>query len=84
MRRYTRKTNAYRKKLENHKTTCTSAASTSSTSTSCRIHSTLEVTPAVEAGIARAQYDLDWITAMVDEQRPEPNRPKKYRTKNSD
>jgi len=49
IRRFTRLTNAFSKKLDNHKAAC---ALHFAYYNFCRIHQTLRVTPAMEAGIA--------------------------------
>ena len=54
-RRYTRLTNAFSKKWENHKAM---QALHIAYNNFCRIHRTLRVTPAMEAGIADRVWDL--------------------------
>ena len=34
----------------------------------CRIHKTLRVTPATEAGVTDRLYDMDWLLALVDQE----------------
>jgi IS1 family transposase len=61
-RRYTRLTNAFSKKLENHKLML---ALTIMHYNFCRIHQTLRVTPAMEAGIADHVWGLEEIINLI-------------------
>ena len=45
----------------------------------CRIHTTLKVTPAMEAGLTSELRDMEWIVGLIDARAPKPNRPKTYR-----
>jgi IS1 family transposase len=65
MRRYTRLTNAFSKKLENH---IAANALDFLHYNFARIHRTLRVTPAMAAGIADHVWGLDEIVAMLDNQ----------------
>ena len=76
MRRYTRLTNAFSKKLENH---AAQVALHFWYYNFCRKHQTLKTTPAVKAGVARYQMDLGELVRMMDAVAPKPNRPKTYR-----
>src|SRR5438477_2902059 len=58
IRRFTRLTNAFSKKLDNHKAAC---ALHFAYYNFCRIHQTLRVTPAMEAGIT----DHIWSIAEI-------------------
>ena len=78
MRRFTRLTNAFSKKIENH---AWSVALHFMHYNFVRIHQTLKVTPAMEAGVTDRLWDLDDIVRLVDEAAPKPNRPKTYRRK---
>jgi hypothetical protein len=63
MRRFTRLTNAFSKKAENHE----AAVSLYSLYYNFgRIHSTLRVTPAMEAGIADHVWTLAEIVGLLD------------------
>ena len=75
-RRYTRKTNAFSKKMENH---ALAVALHFLHYNFVRIHSTIRMTPAMAAGVTDRLYDLDWILDMVDKAWPKPNRPKTYK-----
>jgi hypothetical protein len=61
-RRFTRLTNAFSKKLENHKN---AAAIHFMFYNFCRIHQTLRVTPAMEAGIADHVWTLQEIVQII-------------------
>ena len=78
MRRFTRLKNAFSKKVENH---AWSVALHFMHYNFCRIHRTLKVTPAMEAGVTDRLWDLEDIIRLIDEAAPKPNRPKHYRTK---
>ena len=75
MRRYTRKTNGFSKKLENHKYMLYLFFTYYNW---VRPHMTLETTPAVAAGLAKRERSLKWIVGLIDKRAPKPNRPKKY------
>lgn len=80
MRRFTRLTNAFSKKFENH---MHMVALYTVFYNFCRIHKTLRVTPAMEAGLADRVWDMEDILAVMDERAPRPGRPKTYKTANS-
>ncbi|MFW9882590.1 MAG: IS1 family transposase [Candidatus Thorarchaeota archaeon] len=61
MRRYTRKTNGFSKKLENHKY---ALALNFMSYNFGRIHSTIKVTPAMEAGISNHIWEIEEILAL--------------------
>ncbi len=77
-RRFTRKTNAFSKRVENH---ANAVALFFLYYNFCRIHQTLRVTPAMEAGICDTLYDIDWIVEMADRARAD-RRPTGKRTPN--
>ena len=76
MRRFTRLTNAFSKKLENHMHAISLHYGFYNF---CRIHKTLQVTPAMAAGVTDTVHDVDWIVELIDARAPKPNRPKTYR-----
>ena len=80
MRRFTPLTNAFSKKVENH---AHSVALHTMYYNFCRIHQSLKVTPASEAGVTDRLFEIDDIIKLVDDAAPKPNRPKTYKTKNS-
>ena len=66
MRRFTRLTNAFRKELENLEH---AVALYYRHYNFCRIHQTLRVTPAMEAGISDHVWDLDEIIGLLEPDR---------------
>lgn len=69
MRRFTRLTNGFSKKLENH---VHALALYFAFYNFCRIHKTLRVTPAMEAGITDRLWSLEDIVARIDADAPAP------------
>jgi IS1 family transposase len=69
MRRFTRLTNAFSKKLENH---IHAIALYFVHYNFCRIHKSLKVSPAMAAGIADTLWSLDDVIAKIDEMAPPP------------
>jgi len=63
MRRFTRLTNAFSKKVENHEHM---VALYFMHYNFCRIHQTLRVTPAMEAGISNHVWGIDEIVKLID------------------
>ena len=76
MRRFTRLTNAFSKKLENH---LHMVSLYTVYYNFCRIHKSLRVTPAMEAGLTDTLHDMDWLVDLVEAAAPKPRRPKTYR-----
>ena len=76
MRRFTRLTNAFSKKVENH---IHMVALYTVFYNYCRIHKTLRVTPAMEVGLSDTVRDMEWIAELVDARAPKPGRPKTYK-----
>ena len=72
MRRFTRLTNAFSKKMEKHVAMVNLYTLHYNF---CRIHKTIEVTPAMEAGLSDTAHDMEWIVGLIDEAAPEPMRP---------
>jgi IS1 family transposase len=62
MRRFTRLTNAFSKKIENH---CYAIALHFVYYNFCRIHKTLRVTPAMEAGLTKDIWEIEDILKLV-------------------
>lgn len=62
-RRFTRSTNAFSKKVENH---CHMFALTIMNYNFCRKHSTIKSTPAQAAGVAKHQWTLEEVIEMMD------------------
>ena len=69
IRRFTRLTNAFSKKIENH--TC-SVALHFMHYNFCRIHGSLRVTPAMAAGVTDRLWDVEDILRLVEEAAPKP------------
>lgn len=63
MRRFTRLTNGFSKKVENH---CYAIALHFVYYNFVKIHKTLRVTPAMEAGITKDLFDVEWIVNLTD------------------
>jgi IS1 family transposase len=63
-RRFTRLTNAFSKKVENHKH---AVALYMMHYNFCRIHQSLRVTPAMEAGVADHVWSLEEVVALLDQ-----------------
>ncbi len=81
MRRYTRKTNGFSKKLENHRYMLHLFFTYYNW---VRPHMTLETTPAVAAGLTKEEKSLEWIVGLIDKRTPKPKRPKKYKKRERD
>jgi hypothetical protein len=62
MRRFTRLTNAFSKKLENH---IASIAIHYMHYNFCRIHASLRVTPAMEAGVSDHVWNIEDIIGLL-------------------
>ena len=75
MRRFTRLTNAFSKKIENH---MHMVALYTVWYNFIRIHKTLRVTPAMEAGLSESIWDMEDLVRIMDERAPKPGRPKTY------
>jgi IS1 family transposase len=71
MRRFTRLTNAFSKKLENH---CHMLALYFAFYNFVRIHKTLKVTPAMAAGVTNRLWTMEDIIARIDAAAPAPKR----------
>ena len=69
MRRFTRLTNAFSKKFENH---MHMVALYTVWYNFIRIHKTLRVTPAMEAGLSDTVWDMEDLVSIMDERAPKP------------
>ena len=76
IRRFTRLTNAFSKKLENH---VHAIALHFMHYNFCRVHGTIRTTPAIAARVTDRVWDVADIVDMVDAAAPKPNRPNTYR-----
>src|SRR5437870_4253191 len=63
MRRFTRLTNAFSKKVDNHRH---AVALYFMYYNFCRVHQTLRVTPAMEAGLSNHVWSLIELVALLD------------------
>ena len=69
MRRFTRLTNAFSKKVENH---ANAVSLHFAYYNFVRIHKTLRVTPAMAAGVTDRLWSVEDIAALVEEAAPKP------------
>lgn len=76
MRRFTRLTNGFSKKLESH---IYAISLYFVFYNFCRIHKTLKVTPAMAAGLTDKLMGLEDVVEMIDAAAPKPGRPKSYK-----
>lgn len=74
MRRFTRLTNGFSKKVENH---CHALALYFVHYNFCRLHKSLKVSPAMAAGLSDTLRDMEWIVGLIDARAPKVGRPKK-------
>ena len=80
MRRFTRKTNAFSKKVENH------AAAISlhfMYYNFCRLHQSLRITPAMAAGVTTRVWEISDIVKLIDDSLPKPGPRGPYKKRNS-
>ena len=75
MRRFTRLTNGFSKKLENHLLMLSLYFVHYNF---VRIHKTLKCTPAMAAGVSDTLRDMEWIVSLIDARAAKPNRPATY------
>jgi len=80
MRRFTRLTNAFSKKLDNH---VHALALYFAFYNFCRIHKTLRMSPAMAAGITDRLWSLEDIVAKIDELAPAPKPRGPYKKRNA-
>ena len=78
MRRFTRLTNAFSKKIENHLHMLSLYFVHYNF---CRVHKSLRVSPAMAAGVSDTLRDVEWIVGLIDARAPKPKRPASYRTR---
>ncbi len=69
MRRFTRLTNAFSKRVQNH---CHMLALYFLHYNFVRIHKTPRMTPAMAAGIETQLHDTDWIVGLIEARAPKP------------
>ena len=76
MRRFTRLTNAFSKKVENH---MHMVALYTVFYNWLRVHKTLRVTPAMEAGLTDRLWSMEEIAELIEAAAPKPGRPATYK-----
>ena len=77
-RRFTRLTNAFSKKVENH---LHMLPLYFVHYIFCRIHKSLRVSPAMAAGVTDTLREMEWVVGLIDARAPAPKRPKTYKKK---
>lgn len=80
IRRFTRLTNAFSKKVENHMHAISLHFMYYNF---CRIHKSLKVTPAMEAGISDHVWSLEEVVGLIPEEPPKKRGPYKKRNKDN-
>ena len=75
IRLFTRLTNAFSKKIENHLHHLDLYYAYYNF---IRPHKTLGMTPAMAAGLADSRYDMEWVIDLIDARAMKPVRPKDY------
>jgi IS1 family transposase len=80
MRRFTRLTNAFSKKLENH---CHALALYFVSYNFTKIHGSLRMTPAMAAGVTDKLWNMEDIVALIDADAPKTGPRGPYKAKNS-
>ena len=78
MRRFTRLTNAFSKKIENH---CHALALYFTYYNFCRVHKTLKQTPAQAAGLTEQGHTMDWIIDLIEAKAPKAKARGPYKTR---
>ena len=76
MRRFTRLTNAFSKRLDNH---AHAVALHIFHYNFCRLHKTIKVTPAMEAGVTDRLWEISDLVRLIDEATPPPGPRGPYR-----
>ena len=80
MRRFTRLTNAFSKKFQNH---MHMVALYTVWYNIIRIHKSLRVTPAMAAGLSKTVWDMADLVRIMDERAPKPGPRGPYKNRNS-
>lgn len=80
MRRFTRLTNGFSKKLENHLHMLSLYFVHYNF---VRMHKTLKMTPAMAAGVTNTLHDMEWLVEIVDAAAPKPGPRGPYRKKDN-
>jgi IS1 family transposase len=77
-RRFTRLTNAFSKKIDNHLHMLSLYFCHYNF---CRVHKTLRMSPAMSAGVSETLRDVEWIVSLIDAREAAPKRPATYKKK---
>ena len=80
MRRFTRLTNGFSKKLENHLHMLSLYFVHYNF---VRMHKTLRMTPAMAAGVSKELHDMEWLAGLVEAAAPKPGPRGPYRKKDN-
>ena len=80
LRRFTRLTNAFSKKIDNH---CHALALYFVFYNFVKIHKTLRVTSAMQAGLTDRVWEWENVLAMIDVRKPAPKKRGPYKKRNS-
>ncbi|MDH3263246.1 MAG: IS1 family transposase, partial [Paracoccaceae bacterium] len=80
MRRFTRLTNGFSKKLENHLHMLSLYFVHYNF---VRVHKSLRMTPAMAAGVSDTLHDMEWLVGVIDAAAPAPKPRGHYKKKNS-
>jgi len=80
MRRFTRLTNGFSKKIDNH---IHMLSLYFVHYNFCRIHKSLKVTPAMAAGVSGTLHDMEWIVGLIDARASNPGPRGSYKKDNS-
>jgi IS1 family transposase len=75
-RRFTRLTNGFSQKVDNHLHMLSLYFIHYNF---CRIHKTLRVTPAMEAGVSDVVRDMEWVVGLIDARSPAPKKRGPYK-----
>ena len=81
MRRFTRLTNAFSKKVENH---AHAVALHFMYYNFVRVHQTLKVTPAMQAGLTERLWDISDLVDLIDANEPAPKKRGPYKKRNQE
>ncbi len=76
LRRFTRLTNSFSKKLENHLHMLSLSFVHDNF---VRMHKTLRMSPAMAAGVPNTLHDMEWIVGLIDARTPAPKKRGPYR-----
>ncbi len=80
-RRFTRLTNAFSKKIDNHLHMLSLYFVHYNF---CRIRNSLKVSPAMAAGVSDVLYDMEWVVGLIDTRKPELKKRGAYNVKKKD